>query len=180
MSRLLRLMGSFRVEFCHVSRTGDRNLLCEAPLGPFRQKVPVPSQLECKARTDHVPSGDASPHSSALPQVTPVVAYGGANGWRKPAGFPHAGTLARGWPDPFGEGVSKINHSFLAKPGSYFGHRCYACRVGKGTHRALDRCTHFARRYRYVLKCDVAKCQVSGKARSRRYCRRCGQSETGG
>jgi RNA-directed DNA polymerase len=33
----------------------------------------------------------------------------------------------------------------------------YACRRGKGTHRALDRCTHFARRYAYVLKCDVAK-----------------------
>jgi RNA-directed DNA polymerase len=33
----------------------------------------------------------------------------------------------------------------------------YACRWGKGTHRALDRCTHFSRRYPYVLKCDVAK-----------------------
>ncbi len=31
----------------------------------------------------------------------------------------------------------------------------YANRVGKGTHRALDRCTTFARRYRYVLQCDV-------------------------
>ncbi len=31
----------------------------------------------------------------------------------------------------------------------------YANRVGKGTHRALDRCQHFARRYRYVLPCDV-------------------------
>ncbi len=27
----------------------------------------------------------------------------------------------------------------------------YANRVGKGTHRALDRCTQFMRRYRYVL-----------------------------
>jgi len=33
----------------------------------------------------------------------------------------------------------------------------YACRVGKGTHRALDRCTHFVRQYRFVLQCDVAK-----------------------
>ncbi len=33
----------------------------------------------------------------------------------------------------------------------------YACRVGKGTHRALDRCTEWVRRYRYVLQCDVAK-----------------------
>lgn len=31
----------------------------------------------------------------------------------------------------------------------------YANRVGKGTHRALDRCQAFARQYRYVLSCDV-------------------------
>jgi retron-type reverse transcriptase len=31
----------------------------------------------------------------------------------------------------------------------------YACRQGKGTHRALDRCQHFARRHAYVLQCDV-------------------------
>lgn len=31
----------------------------------------------------------------------------------------------------------------------------YACRVGKGTHRALNRTTQFARAYPYVLKCDV-------------------------
>jgi retron-type reverse transcriptase len=31
----------------------------------------------------------------------------------------------------------------------------YANRVGKGTHRALDRCQAFARRFRYVLQCDV-------------------------
>ena len=31
----------------------------------------------------------------------------------------------------------------------------YANRVGKGTHRALDRAQTFARRYRYVLQCDV-------------------------
>jgi len=34
---------------------------------------------------------------------------------------------------------------------------CYANRIGKGTHRALDRCTRFARQYAYVLKCDVAQ-----------------------
>jgi len=33
----------------------------------------------------------------------------------------------------------------------------YACRVGKGTHRALDRFTEYARRYRFVLQCDVQK-----------------------
>ncbi|MDL1911162.1 RNA-directed DNA polymerase [Chloroflexi bacterium CFX6] len=31
----------------------------------------------------------------------------------------------------------------------------YANQTGKGTHRALDRCTQFARRYKYVLQCDV-------------------------
>ncbi len=31
----------------------------------------------------------------------------------------------------------------------------YANRVGKGTHRALDRAQRFARRYPYVLQCDV-------------------------
>lgn len=31
----------------------------------------------------------------------------------------------------------------------------YANRVGKGTHKALDRCTQFMRRYQYVLQCDV-------------------------
>lgn len=31
----------------------------------------------------------------------------------------------------------------------------YANRVGKGTHRALDRCQELARRYRYVLQCDL-------------------------
>ena len=31
----------------------------------------------------------------------------------------------------------------------------YACRVGKGTHAALDRAQQFARQYPYVLKCDL-------------------------
>ena len=31
----------------------------------------------------------------------------------------------------------------------------YANRVGKGTHRALDRTQHFARRFRYVLQIDI-------------------------
>ena len=38
-----------------------------------------------------------------------------------------------------------------------FIHDNYACRRGKGTHAALDRCTAFARRYRYVLQCDVVQ-----------------------
>ena len=36
-----------------------------------------------------------------------------------------------------------------------FIHDSYANRVGKGTHRALQRCQTFARRYPYVLQCDV-------------------------
>ncbi len=31
----------------------------------------------------------------------------------------------------------------------------YANRAGKGTHRAVDRCQYFARRYPFVLQCDV-------------------------
>lgn len=33
----------------------------------------------------------------------------------------------------------------------------YANRIGKGTHRALDRCQTFARRYPYVLQLDIQK-----------------------
>ena len=33
----------------------------------------------------------------------------------------------------------------------------YANRLGKGTHRALDRCQHFARRYRYALQLDIVQ-----------------------
>jgi retron-type reverse transcriptase len=36
-----------------------------------------------------------------------------------------------------------------------FIHDTYANRVGKGTHRALNRTQSFARRYRYFLQCDV-------------------------
>jgi retron-type reverse transcriptase len=38
-----------------------------------------------------------------------------------------------------------------------FIHDSYACRVRKGTHKALDRCTAFVRKHRYVLQCDIAK-----------------------
>ena len=36
-----------------------------------------------------------------------------------------------------------------------FIYHSYANRVGKGTHRALDRCQELARRYPYVLQCDL-------------------------
>ena len=38
-----------------------------------------------------------------------------------------------------------------------FIHDSYACRKGKGTHAAVNRCQHFARRHAYVLKADVRK-----------------------
>jgi RNA-directed DNA polymerase len=31
----------------------------------------------------------------------------------------------------------------------------YANRIGKGTHRAIDRAQQFARRYKYILPCDI-------------------------
>lgn len=36
-----------------------------------------------------------------------------------------------------------------------FIHDTYACRLGKGTHAALDRAQEFSRQYPYVLKCDI-------------------------
>lgn len=33
----------------------------------------------------------------------------------------------------------------------------YANRIGKGTHRAVDRYQEFARRFKYVLQCDIVK-----------------------
>jgi retron-type reverse transcriptase len=33
----------------------------------------------------------------------------------------------------------------------------YACRLGKGTHAAVDRYQHWAKRYRYALKMDIAR-----------------------
>jgi len=33
----------------------------------------------------------------------------------------------------------------------------YACRVGKGSHRAIARFHYFAKKYPYVLKCDIRK-----------------------
>ena len=33
----------------------------------------------------------------------------------------------------------------------------YACRVSKGTHKAVDRFTEFCRKNRYVLKADISK-----------------------
>jgi retron-type reverse transcriptase len=49
--------------------------------------------------------------------------------------------------------VQQLNPIFEAR----FIHDSYACRVGKGTHAALERCQVFARRYPYVLQCDIVQ-----------------------
>ena len=58
---------------------------------------------------------------------------------------------------PFRDRV--VHHALCNVIEPFFEHRfiadSYANRVGKGTHRALDRCQQFARQYRYVLQCDV-------------------------
>ena len=52
-----------------------------------------------------------------------------------------------------------VHHALCNITTSYFEKRfianSFANRVGKGTHRALDACQQFSRRYRYVLQCDV-------------------------
>jgi len=54
-----------------------------------------------------------------------------------------------------------VHHALMAVTGPILDarliHDTYANRVGKGTHRALDRAQGFARRYRYALKCDVCE-----------------------
>lgn len=58
---------------------------------------------------------------------------------------------------PFRDRV--VHHALCNIIEPIFEHRfirdSYANRVGRGTHRALDRCQQFARRYRYVLQCDI-------------------------
>ncbi len=58
---------------------------------------------------------------------------------------------------PFGDRV--VHHALCRVIEPIFEGRfiydSYANRKGKGTHKALDRCTTFARRYKYVLQCDV-------------------------
>ncbi len=38
-----------------------------------------------------------------------------------------------------------------------FIHDTYACRKGRGLHAGLERCSEFARRFRYVLKADIVR-----------------------
>lgn len=58
---------------------------------------------------------------------------------------------------PFRDRV--VHHALMNVAGPMlerkFIHDSYANQIGKGTHKALDRCTYFMRRYDYVLPCDV-------------------------
>jgi len=60
---------------------------------------------------------------------------------------------------PFRDRV--VHHALCNVIGPLFERRmvydCWANRVGKGSHRALDRFQGFCRQFRYVLKCDIAK-----------------------
>ncbi|MEI2610516.1 MAG: reverse transcriptase/maturase family protein [Candidatus Promineifilaceae bacterium] len=60
---------------------------------------------------------------------------------------------------PFRDRV--VHHALINMTGPIyerqFIHDSYANRVGKGTHRAMDRCTHFLRGHRFVLKADIAQ-----------------------
>ncbi len=60
---------------------------------------------------------------------------------------------------PFRDRV--VHHALCNLTVPYFERRfifdSYANRPGKGTHRALDRCQSFARRFRYALQCDVVQ-----------------------
>src|SRR6185437_7364259 len=54
-----------------------------------------------------------------------------------------------------------VHHALCRVIEPYFERRfigdSYASRHGKGTHAALDRCTQFARRFPYVLRCDIVQ-----------------------
>lgn len=60
---------------------------------------------------------------------------------------------------PFRDRV--VHHALINVIGPLFERQfisdSYANRRGKGTHRALDRCTYFLRRYHYVMLCDVVQ-----------------------
>jgi retron-type reverse transcriptase len=54
-----------------------------------------------------------------------------------------------------------VHHALINMIGPLFEHKfirdSYANQTGKGTHAALDRCTYYARRYRYVWQLDIRK-----------------------
>ena len=60
---------------------------------------------------------------------------------------------------PFRDRV--VHHAVIGVIEPYFDKKLiedtYACRKGKGTHKALDRCQYFLKRFNWALKCDVRK-----------------------
>jgi retron-type reverse transcriptase len=54
-----------------------------------------------------------------------------------------------------------VHHALINVIGPLFEHKfirdSYANQIGKGTHAALDRCTYYARRFRYVWQLDMRK-----------------------
>jgi RNA-directed DNA polymerase len=60
---------------------------------------------------------------------------------------------------PFRDRV--VHHALVQQIEPFFDrrfiHDSYACRKGKGTHRALDRAQSFLRRYAYYLKTDIVR-----------------------
>jgi RNA-directed DNA polymerase len=81
----------------------------------------------------------------------------------RPGGYRHFTILApkrrKVSAAPFGDRV--VHHALVRVIEPIFErrfiHDSYACRVGKGTHAALDRCQAFARKRPYVLQCDVVQ-----------------------
>jgi hypothetical protein len=85
------------------------------------------------------------------------------SGAYRPGGYRHF-TLYEGKPRrisaaPFRDRVAHHALCNIIEPiwEARFIHDSYACRVGKGTHAALDRCTYFARRHPYVLQADIVQ-----------------------
>ena len=85
------------------------------------------------------------------------------SGTYRPGGYCHF-TIYEGKPRrisaaPFRDRVAHHALCNIIEPiwEARFIHDSYACRVGKGTHAALDRCTHFTRRYPYVLQADIVQ-----------------------
>ena len=85
------------------------------------------------------------------------------SGTYRPGGYRHF-TLYEGKPRrisaaPFRDRVAHHALCNVIEPiwEARFIHDSYACRAGKGTHAALDRCTYFARRHPYVLQADIVQ-----------------------
>jgi RNA-directed DNA polymerase len=60
---------------------------------------------------------------------------------------------------PFRDRV--VHHALCNLTTPFFERRfiaeCFANRTGKGTHRAIDCCQRFSRRFQYVLQCDIVQ-----------------------